>query len=388
MSLLGTPLLVFLGVLAVALPVLTYLLWGRVPGAAPLRVAARAALIVSCQLSAVLLVAAAVNDYGYFYTSWAELAGEAPPGQVVAATPYLGAAGHGEGVSTTGAFPAFSRLLPPVTVLADPHWSTPAQWSSRGRLESVSIHGARSGLRGHAYVYLPPQYFRPRVSHAFPAVEVFTGYPSSDRALVWRMNYPGQLLAQLQRHRAQPMVLVMMVPSVVAPRDTECTDVPHGPQVQTYFAQDVTTAIDVTYHVRPLSWGAIGDSTGGFCATKLVMRHSDVFRSAVSLSGYYHTIMDSTTGSLWGGSRVLQMLDDPTWRITHLPAPPVSLLMTISSAEHGSLGIYDTRRFLGHVRPPMQVSTMVLARGGHNFATWSGELPASMQFLSHYLYAG
>ena len=40
-----------------------------------MRIGTRVLLVFGCQLAAVVLVAAAVNDYGSFYASWSELAG-------------------------------------------------------------------------------------------------------------------------------------------------------------------------------------------------------------------------------------------------------------------------------------------------------------------------
>src|SRR5689334_24208667 len=79
MSLLGWPLLALLGLSAVAYPLLTVLLWPRVRGPGPLRAATRLAMVAGCQVTAVLLVAVAVNHYGYFYGSWSELPGLGRP---------------------------------------------------------------------------------------------------------------------------------------------------------------------------------------------------------------------------------------------------------------------------------------------------------------------
>jgi hypothetical protein len=184
--------------------------------------------------------------------------------------------------------------LPVATVLV---WSRvrgprPVRTAARlslGRVESVTITGVRSRLASHAFVYLPPQYFQAAYRRrAFPAAQVFTGFPGTDLNLLKGLDFPGRLLDEMKAHRARPTVLVMMRPSVNFPRDTECTDVPSGPQALAFFAQDVPLAIAGTYRVQTRGWGAIGDSTGGYCAAKLAMLHSDVFTAAVALSGYFH----------------------------------------------------------------------------------------------------
>ena len=75
MDLLGRPLVILLAGLAVGLPAATYLLWSRVRGPRALRAATRVTLLGLSQVTAVLLVAALLNDYGYFYGSWSELLG-------------------------------------------------------------------------------------------------------------------------------------------------------------------------------------------------------------------------------------------------------------------------------------------------------------------------
>jgi hypothetical protein len=105
----------------------------------------------------------------------------------------------------------------------------------------------------------------------------------------------------------------------------------------------------------------------------------------VALSGYYHTLHDSTTGDLWGGSRVLRNLNDPEWLLAHQPAPPVSLLLTVGTAERGPNGVRDTRRFLHLVRPPLKADSIFVPQGGHNFADWLSLMPASLDWLSRHL---
>lgn len=378
MALLGSPLLVLLAILTVGLPVATYLLWSRLPGRRVTRLGSRVLLLVSCQLAAVLLVAAAMNDYGYFYTSWSDLV-VSTLGTPSAPVPQAVGAGGGVGQSATN----LRTDRTAVRFRRDPLWSTPSQWTTRGRVVQVHLHGARSALSATASVWLPPQYFQPAYAHSrFPAVEVLTGYPGSETGLISGMRYPQYLLDEINAHRAAPMVLVMMRSAAAFPRDTECTDVPAGPQVLTYFAQDVPAAISNAFRVRAMGWGAMGDSTGGYCAVKLAMMHSDVIPAAVALSGYFHTLRDNTTGDLWGGSAEIRKLNDLEWRLAHLPAPPASLFVAISRTEAGPNGYRDTQKFLSRVRPPLQVQTMLLPSGGHNFASWSLEMGPSLDWLS------
>ena len=264
MPLLGWPLLVTLGIATVGCTSLTLLLWSRVHGPRTAQVGQRIGLVVAGQLAAVLFVAAALNDYGYFYGSWSELLGTSVSGSAVVHAAATHVAGHHTGPPRAASFdPSLAGI---------DSWSTPAQWSTRGRVEALTLVGAHSGLSEAAAVYLPPQYFQKAYSRKrFPGVEVMTGYPGATRELVSRMQYPQVLLSQLDAHLAKPMVLVMLRPTAAPPRDTECTDVPAGPQVLTFLGEDVPRAISQDLRVSPGGWGAMGDSTGGYCAAKLVL---------------------------------------------------------------------------------------------------------------------
>jgi S-formylglutathione hydrolase FrmB len=211
-----------------------------------------------------------------------------------------------------------------------------------------------------------------------------TGYPGSTLLLVDRLHYPSDLLTAIEQG-SRPMVLVLLRPSVTYPRDTECTNVPHGPQAFTYFAQDVPSVVASAFGLRPPSYGAIGDSTGAMCAVKLAVTDPQRFTAAVSLSGYFRAIRDITTGDLYGGSATVRNLNDVMWRLRHLPLPAVSLLVATSLTEHGADGYASAQKLLALVRAPMSADEIVLNQGGHNFETWNREIPSALRWLSAHL---
>jgi S-formylglutathione hydrolase FrmB len=127
----------------------------------------------------------------------------------------------------------------------------------------------------------------------------------------------------------------------------------------------------------------MGDSTGGYCALKMTMRHPDAFSAAVSLSGYYSTHNDPTTGDLFGGSKQLQNENDMVWWLKHKQVPPVWALVT--SSRRGEYGYKATMAFIKAVKPPMTVSSIILPSGGHNFTTWNRELPVALGSMSQHL---
>ncbi|MFB4308733.1 alpha/beta hydrolase [Actinomadura sp. GTD37] len=366
MSLTGRPLACLLIVTVVAVLAATVWGWGRLAGPGARMVAARLCALLLCQALVTLSVLVVVNRHFAFYGTWGELAGAAGVGGRV-----VQEQGHGG----TGVRAALIRR--------DPEVSMGGTAARDGRVDTVDIRGLRSGLHARAYVYLPPQYFKEGERRRFPVAVVFSGYPGAQRNLITQVRVPQTARDEAKAGRVQPMVYVMLRPSMVKGRDTECLDVPGGPQTATFFTQDVPEAVRAAYRVSGdrKGWGVFGLSTGGYCSLKLAMRHSDVFSKAASLSGYYGAIKDITTGDLYGGSQAVRDENDLYWRLRHRPQPPISVLVTTSRS--GERNEEETRRFLSLVRPPMRASSLVLDSGGHNFRTWKRVLPQVLRWMSH-----
>jgi S-formylglutathione hydrolase FrmB len=360
----GLPLEIAVVVLAAAAMVAGVRYVPRVAGGRAGHLLARLGLVLGCQLCVVLAVLDVANASFDFYGSWGDL---------------LGVGGRSEHAGT-GASPTGSAVRGAL-VSADssaPRYRLPA---GQGVVEGVVIHGVRTGIDEHAFVYLPPRYLTPADRTRYPVVVAFTGYPGDAQNLVTHLRLPQTVAQEVAAGRMPPTIVVMLRPTVAPPRDTECTDVPHGPQAETFFAQDVPVAIASAYRtaVRPSGWAAMGDSTGGYCAVKLAMRHSDRYSAAVSLAGYYHALRDLTTGDLYGRSKAYRSENDLLWRLRHLPPPPVDLLLT--SSRVGERDYPQTKRFLALAHAPTNVASITLPFGGHNFSTWRRELPPALRWL-------
>ena len=117
------------------------------------------------------------------------------------------------------------------------------------------------------------------------------------------------------------------------------------------------------------------------------MRHPDMFGVAVSLGGEYRDYDDGQTGDLFGpeGPARDELLAgyNLLWRLDHLPPPDIRVL--VATTAHGERDYASTEQFIHAVRPPMQVTPMVLSSGGHNFTTWNLELAPALTWLSSQL---
>lgn len=347
---------------AVALFVATVWLWPRLARRSRRAVAGRVVMLLATQLSLFVCVGLAVNRAFGFYADWADLFGQQTDEGVVVEHTADGAADTRLQVVGTQKVMTAGASLPRLS----------------GLIQKVAIEGRRTGIVTPAYVYLPPEYFQPQYRRrTFPVAVVLTGYPGTAQSLISKLEYPRTAHDLVEKGRMQPMVLVMLRPTLAPPRDTECVDVPGGPQTETFFAEDLPDAVLSHYRVGRSagSWGVIGDSTGGYCALKLAMHHPGRYTVGVGLSAYYKAPIDPTTGDLFHGNTNLRHRADLMWCIKHLPAPRTSLLVT--SSRHGERDYKSTLEFIDAVKATntTRISSIILDSGGHNFTTWKREIP-------------
>ncbi|MFJ9565018.1 alpha/beta hydrolase [Streptomyces fuscichromogenes] len=371
--------------LAALCVVLLVWLWPRFAKPGPLHVLGRLGAIAVTQVTIVAAFACAVNSSYQFFGSWNELFGNvdtAPVGVTQAAGGNGG--GSVNGISSVrGASlvqPAGDQQLSRVSGLP----SGPA--AAVGRVESVKIIGRRTGVVDPAFVYLPPQYFQKAYHRMrFPVIVALSGYPGSIFNLAQHLRV-SQTAGELQgKGQMQPTIMVMIRPTIAPPRDTECVDVPGGPQTETFLAKDLPDAIKSVYRAGhdANSWGVMGYSSGGSCALQLTMRDPGVYTTAAALSPDYQVKDDPTTGNLFGGGPGRQARvdgHDLMWRLKHLPAPQVSVL--VANSKHGEKGYAQTEAFIKAVKAPMRVVSILPENGSHNFPTWVREMPAALKWMN------
>jgi S-formylglutathione hydrolase FrmB len=353
-------------------------------------VAARMLMIFFSQALVIVAFLVFLNDYFGFYASWSELDGVGTPKIVgVAQTSNPNAPLLTITETEPGPQPGNRVRIGSKTTVAGGRSGklggvAKTDLAVTGELLQVSLNGEHTGIAvSDDWVYLPPQYFQPAYAHTrFPAILALSGYPGDAWSIVRRLKLPSEQALLVAEGQARPTIDVMMNVSPAMPRDTECTNVPAGPQVETFFAIDVPLAVEHAFRVQsgPDSWAAMGYSTGGLCSVKLALMYPRQFSLAVSLAGDYSADEDSTTGDLYGGISGYRDLNSPIWRLEHLPAPPVSVL--VASSLVGELDYPQTVQFVKLVRPPMKIYTDYVPEGGHNFSTWETEMLPALRWLS------
>jgi enterochelin esterase-like enzyme len=285
----------------------------------------------------------------------------------------------------TEAYPSWSALIGrasrPATA-TDPEGapgSSPntAARLGQSRMLSYTVAGPASGLTLPMYVYLPPGYGT-SAGVRYPVIEATHGYPGTADTWLRKLHVQHYLDAEIAAGRMAPTVVLFPMQTTRALLDTECTDLVHGPKSDTFLTTDVPAFVDANFQVRTDrgGWGLIGYSAGGFCSNNLLLRHPDRYVAAASLSGYA-----SPGIAIGDGSE--NTYNNPAWRLEHLPQPAVSLFLAWANDDRTTRR--DSLRLAALAHYPMQVTTAVVAHGGHSHAVWEQMEPPAFDWLSAHL---
>ena len=357
MSLTSPLLLGVVAALAAIVPVVLIALWGRGPRGVSGRLL-RLAGVVLCQLLAVGAVGLYANNQYGFYNGWGDLVGESDA-----------AAGA---VDLTNLVPADG---------------------SQGRVMTISVRvpGARGpgAARLPVLVWVPKEYdqLQHRLTR-YPTVMVLPGQPSTPEAMFNGFTFGQQATRAIDSGKIKPFIAVFPPLMIAPPRDTECTDVPGGPQADTWLATSVREQVirSVRAERTGAKWSAMGFSTGGFCAAKMLLRHRSEFSAAVSIGGYFDSETDPTTGSLFKGSTRLRNENSPIWLIKPPPQRQTNLLIVASKQDKDTwvpgAKYADTSQMVTQSSGIPGVATLLMATGGHNYNTYGPTLPQSLAWLA------
>lgn len=340
-------------------------LWNRLGSRAWLRCSGRVAMVVVAQLVAVLCAGLVLNKHYDFYTSWSELFGSP---QVRTSDEHL-------------ALPSLDRAARARLVAA--------YRAGHSTVLPLTIPGDVSGIPPRpALIYLPAQYGNPHTQNAqYPVVELLDGLPGTPQTWTGALHLQHTLDTAIAALHSVPFIAIMPTTNVFGSRDLECLNVVGGPQVETYLTVDVPAAVENAVRAQrgASGWATMGISTGGYCAMNLAMRHTGQYSAAVSLSGYAHPAVNRMTGPLLGGSTELFNANSPEWEASHWPGGTMNILAVAS--RHDGPSYRSTQTLAGWHHDGLDISAVLLDRGGHNAHLWNILEPAAFSWLSQHLTA-
>jgi enterochelin esterase-like enzyme len=157
-------------------------------------------------------------------------------------------------------------------------------------VERIKIHGLalEGNLEGNAVdrdalVFLPPSYAKQK-SRRYPVVYALHGYSIGAEQWSKEIAVP-QTIEGAFANGAQE-VIVVLPDSKTVHNGSMYSSSPTTGDFENYVARDVVAYIDAHYRTIPkrTSRGLVGHSMGGYGATRIGMKHSDVFGSLYIMS--------------------------------------------------------------------------------------------------------
>ncbi|MEV4258929.1 alpha/beta hydrolase-fold protein [Spirillospora sp. NPDC049652] len=268
------------------------------------------------------------------------------------------------------------RTRPPVLMPGGPkaHF-TFSHRTSGGPVMVTTLKGAKSGVTGKVWVWLPPEYKDPRYARSgFPVLMLYTGNTGVNYNF-WAHEEvePIQRTAvrMEKRHKAHPFIMVMPVLQMSTRQDTECSDIPGMPKMGTFLGDDVYDMVKANFRTLPGrdGWGLGGASSGAFCAVKLALQHPGRYRAAMSWAGYF--VPEPQAGPRWTAR---QMRDNSPAEMVR-KHPDVRLFLLAGDRK---LFRSDKERIVAFqrlVQPPTTVQVRIQKNGGHYTADLQKLLP-------------
>jgi len=157
-------------------------------------------------------------------------------------------------------------------------------------VEHIKIHGKslEGNLEGDAvdrdvFVFLPPSYAKEK-SRRYPVVYALHGYSIGAEQWTHEIHVP-QTVEGAFAQGSNEMIVVLPDSKTLHNGSMYSSSVTTG-DFEQFIAHDVVAYIDAHYRTIPdrLSRGLVGHSMGGYGATRIGMKHADVFGSLYIMS--------------------------------------------------------------------------------------------------------
>jgi S-formylglutathione hydrolase FrmB len=157
-------------------------------------------------------------------------------------------------------------------------------------IEPIKVHGAalegnleRNAVDRDVLVFLPPSYDKEK-SRRYPVVYALHGYSIGAEQWAGEIHIPQTIEGAFAQGNSE-MIVVLPDSKTVHNGSMYSSSVTTG-DFENFIAQDLVAYIDAHYRTIPsrLSRGLVGHSMGGYGASRIGMKHSDVFGSLYIMS--------------------------------------------------------------------------------------------------------
>ncbi|WP_316520906.1 alpha/beta hydrolase [Kitasatospora brasiliensis] len=283
--------------------------------------------------------------------------------------------------SATATPTANSKVLMPTGPAAN---LSKARDTAAGPIMMTTVTGAKSGVSGKVWVWLPPEYNDPKFAKTgFPVLTLFAGGQSNGYN-TWTDN---QLPIQeeneklVKEGKSHPFIMVMPVQNFNSDEKNalDCSDIPGQPKMGTWMAEDIPDFVRANFRTVKGrdGWGVMGASTGGFCSAKLALQYPQVYKAAVPIDGYF--IPDSL---LWKGHDAERAANNPDVLVAQGKAD-VAMLVTAGGANPYETKVVKT--WVDKAVPPVKLEYHEQPGGKHLTSDFKKMIPDTLVWLTAHL---
>jgi enterochelin esterase-like enzyme len=249
-----------------------------------------------------------------------------------------------------------------------------------------SLRGSRT-----VYVYTPPNYSE-SAAKAYPVLILLHGAPGQPLDWLYKGGAHKTLDAAIKAGRFPAAVLA--VPDGTGPYSkgsSEWADAVDGRcKMETAITSDLVGFLKFHYHVSsdPRQWTLGGLSEGGYGAANLVVRHPDLFRNALVLSGEF-AVNDEWDDArqVFGDDPVNRAKNSPVEQIRKLPADvrkSLHFYVAVGADDDADL-IAENESFVGVCRALGVPVRFDRDPGAHKWGFWGPHLKTALDALAGWL---
>ncbi|MFD8706096.1 alpha/beta hydrolase [Kitasatospora sp. NPDC059648] len=253
--------------------------------------------------------------------------------------------------------------------------------TAAGPIMTTKVTGAKSGVTGQVWVWLPPEYNDPKFAKTgFPVLTLYAGGQSNGYNTWTDNQLPIQEVDEqlVKQGKAHPFIMIMPVQNFNSDEKNalDCSDIPGQPKMGTWMAEDIPAWVRANFRTLQGrdSWGIMGASTGGFCSAKLALQYPNVYKAAVPIDGYF--IPDS---GLWKGHDAEKAANNPNLLVTQGKAD-VKMYVTAGGANGYEKEV--VKSWVAKAVAPVSIQYYEQPGGKHLTSDFKKMIPDTLQWLS------
>lgn len=239
----------------------------------------------------------------------------------------------------------------------------------------ATVTGARSGVTQAVWVWTPRGY-SPTDQRSYPVIVFLHGLPGSSWGTVDALKAGQAMQAAIDAGVLPPAIFV--IPDLNADEQQtaspDCADVVGHAKVGTWIQEDVPAVVRASFPNASKDrgqWALAGLSSGGFCAGWTAVMRSDVYGSAMMMSGYDVPLVGGMSTSA-----ELRRRNTLSTLIAQHAHQPLDLWVLGAQDDHDAV---EVARNLRETAPSSDsVEIEAPSSGGHSWTLWSSHLPRAL----------